>query len=58
MAKKKLILEKIKKVMGRPIESISNNVSVDRKVKEACAISGQMRPSFQRLFLELSTDDA
>ena len=49
---------KNKKVIGRPIESISNNVSFDRRVKEACAISGQMRPSFQRLFLELPTDDA
>jgi integrase/recombinase XerD len=50
--------DKDKVIIGKPIDSFSNNVSVDRKVKEACTINGQLPPSFQRLFLELPTDHA
>ncbi len=46
-----------KKVIGRPVESFSNVVSVDRKVKQACSIGGNLLPSYQRLFLELPRDD-
>jgi hypothetical protein len=49
---------KDKVIIGKPVDSFSNNVSVDRKVKEACTINGELLPSFQRLFLELPTDHA
>ena len=43
---------------GQPVESFSNNVSVDRRIKEACSIGGgEILPQFQRLFLELPRDD-
>ena len=46
-----------KKVIGGPVESFSNIVSVDRKVKQACSIGGNLLPSYRRLFLELPRDD-
>ena len=51
--------EKNKKVIGRrqPVESFSNVVGVDRKVKHACSIGGQLPVSLQRLFLELPRDE-
>jgi hypothetical protein len=45
------------KVVGQPVESFSNVVAVDRKVKQACSIGGQMPTSLQRLFLELPRDE-
>ena len=46
-----------KSVIGRPVESFSNTVGTDRIIKEACNIGGAIAPSFQRLLLELPTDD-
>lgn len=46
-----------KSVIGRPVESFSNIVATDRIIKEACNIGGAIQPSFQRLLLELPTDD-
>lgn len=46
-----------KKVIGRPVESFSNIVGIDRKVKQACSIGGQVPASLQRLFLELARDE-
>src|SRR5688572_13475153 len=43
---------------GQPVESFSNDVSVDRRIKEACSIGGgELQPQFQRLFLELGDKD-
>jgi integrase len=42
--------------VGRPVESFSNVVGIDRKLKQACSIGGDVAPSFQRLLLELPTD--
>jgi hypothetical protein len=44
-------------VIGRPVESFSNIVGTDRTIQEACNIGGAIMPSFQRLLLELPTDD-
>ncbi len=44
-------------VIGRPVESFSNIVATNRIIKEACNIGGVIQPSFQRLLLELPTDD-
>jgi hypothetical protein len=50
--------KKNKKVIGQPVESFSNVVGVDRKVKQACCnIGGQVPASLQRLFLELPRDE-
>jgi hypothetical protein len=46
-----------KKVIGQPVESFSYVVGVDRKVKQACSIGGQLPVSLQRLFLELPRDE-
>jgi hypothetical protein len=46
-----------KSVIGRPVESFSNIVGIDRTIKEACNIGGAIEPSTQRLLLELPTDD-
>lgn len=46
-----------KKVIGGPAESFSNIVSVDRKVKQACSIGGNLLPRYRHLFLELPRDD-
>ena len=46
-----------KSVIGRPVESFSNIVVTDRIIKEACNIGGAIAPYFQRLLLELPTDD-
>jgi hypothetical protein len=43
--------------IGQPVESFSNNVSVDRTIKQACSLGGDLPPGFQRLFLELPTDE-
>jgi len=43
--------------VGQPVESFSNVVGVDRKVKQACSIGGQVPASLQRLVLELSRDE-
>jgi hypothetical protein len=45
-----------KKVIGQPVESFSNNVGVDRTIKQACSVGGDLLPSFQRIFLQLPTD--
>lgn len=45
-----------KKVIGRPVDSFSNNIGIDRKCKQACTIGGEVLPSFQWLLLELPTD--
>jgi hypothetical protein len=45
-----------KKVIGQPVESFSNNVGIDRTIKEARSIGGELLPSFQRMFLQLPTD--
>jgi hypothetical protein len=42
--------------VGQSVDSFLNNVSIDRKVKQACSIAREVPPSFQRLFLELPTD--
>jgi hypothetical protein len=39
------------------VESFSNIVGTDRIIKEACNIGDAIAPSFQRLLLELPTDD-
>jgi hypothetical protein len=41
------------------VESFSNNVSVDGKIKLACsgAVGGNLLPNFQHLFLELPRDE-
>jgi hypothetical protein len=46
-----------KSVIGRPVESFSNIVGIDRIIKEACNIGSAIEPSIQRLLLELPTDD-
>jgi hypothetical protein len=46
-----------KSIIGRPVESFSNIVGTDRTIKEACNIGGAIAPYFQRLLLELPTDD-
>jgi hypothetical protein len=45
-----------KKMIGGPAESFSNIVSVDRKVKQAFSIGGNLLPSYRRLFLGLSRE--
>jgi hypothetical protein len=45
-----------KKVIGQPVELFSNNVGIDRTIKEACSIGGDLLPSFQRMFLRLPTN--
>jgi hypothetical protein len=47
---------KKKKVIGQPVESFSNNVAIDRTIKQACSIGGDLAPGFQRMFLQLPTD--
>jgi hypothetical protein len=52
--------EKGKENIGQPVESFSNNVSVDGKIKLACSGAvggGNLLPSFQRLFSELPCDE-
>jgi len=51
------LIDSSKSVIGRPVESFSNIVGIDRTIKEACNIGGVITPSFQRLLLELPTDD-
>ena len=46
-----------KSVIGRPVESFSNIIATDRIIKKACNIGGAIQPSFQRLLLEIPTDD-
>jgi hypothetical protein len=43
----------------QPVESFSNNVLADGKIKLACssAVGGNLLPNFQRLFLELPSDE-
>jgi hypothetical protein len=49
--------KKVKVVVGQPVESFSNVVGIDRKIKQACNIGGQVPASLQRLFLELPRDE-
>ena len=44
-------------VVGKPVESLSNIVGIDRTIKEACNIGGAVAPSYQRLLLELPIDE-
>jgi hypothetical protein len=46
-----------KKVIGQPVEFFSNVVGIERKVKQACSIGGQVPASLQRLLLELPRDE-
>ena len=46
-----------KKIIGQPVESFSNDPSVDNRIKLACSIGSKLPPSHQRLLLELPRDD-
>lgn len=66
-AKKQLILQQQQQqqqphqqtavLVGQPVDSFSNDLAVDRKVKLASGVGSNLPPSHQRLFLEIPKDE-